>query len=106
MLLIVRCTSNQSLRKDIGRDEKVLNDHDLTVVVRKKKGRTKGWTKLRSTRGAAGAINLDWNAQERTLTCRVVTRQGNKPHELLGDFTRYLMVRHPKVIQALAVFPH
>jgi hypothetical protein len=105
MLLIIRCTSNQSLRKDIGHDEKILNDHGLTVATRKKKGRSKGWTKLKSTRGAAGAINLEWNAQERMLTCRVVTRQRNKPHELLGDFTRYLLVRHRGRIQTLAVFP-
>lgn len=104
MLIIVRCAPGPSLRKRIGDDGVNLSKHRLTVIREKKMGRSHGWSKVKSKNGAAGAINFDWSAPERTLTCRVVTR-GGKPHKLMADFTRYLLARYSTRIQSLTVFP-
>ncbi len=104
MLIIVRCTPGPSLRRRIGDDEAHLSKNHLTLIREKKMGRAHGWSKVKSNNGAAGAINFDWSAQERTLTCRVVTR-GGKPHEVMADFTRYLLARYSSRIQTLTVFP-
>ena len=39
-------------------------------------------------------INLEWHGRSGTLICRVVTKFGNKPNSIVGDFIDYLLARH------------
>ena len=56
-----------------------LEDHFLKVTEQKRIGRSRGWTKVRSTEPTRHrAINLEWDADTNVLVSRVVTRgQGN-----------------------------
>ena len=50
-----------------------------------------------------GAINLEWHARSSTLICRVVTKLGNKPNSIIGDFVDYLLARHQSRILAIHI---
>ena len=67
-------------------------------------GRKHGWAKIRSSReDVPGAINLEWHARSGTLICRVVTKFGNKPSSIIGDFVDYLLARHQSRILAIHI---
>jgi hypothetical protein len=89
----VLCKGSKSLREAIVTDKK-LEGYRLDLVQSKNPHRSPGWAKVRSLEGEPGAINFDWSASSRTLTCRVVTRHGNKPNNIVGDFIAYLLARH------------
>jgi hypothetical protein len=88
----VLCKGNESLRKAIANDGR-LDDYRLRLVHSKRKDRSPGWAKVRSSEGDPGAINLVWSASSHTLTCRVVTKHGNRPYNIVGDFISYLLAR-------------
>ena len=46
-----------------------------------------------------------WNGtrRSRTLICRVVTKLGNKPNSIIGDFVDYLLARHQSRILAIHI---
>jgi hypothetical protein len=50
-----------------------------------------------------GAINLEWHSRSGTLICRVVTKSGNKPNSIIGDFIDYLLARHQSRILAIHI---
>ena len=72
-------------------------------VWHKQPGRPHGWAKIHSARDVHGAINLEWHARSRTLICRVVTKLGNKPNSIIGDFVDYLLARHQSRILAIHI---
>jgi|ERR1039458_6329310 hypothetical protein len=88
----VLCKGSKSLRDAISNDAK-LEDYRLSLVQSKRQHRYPGWAKVRSSEGEPGAINLVWSGSSRTLTCRVVTRHGNRPYNIVGDFIAYLLAR-------------
>jgi hypothetical protein len=75
---------------------KIMSDPQLE----KKFGSIKIW---HSARDVHGAINLEWHARSRTLICRVVTKLGNKPNSIIGDFVDYLLARHQSRILAIHI---
>jgi hypothetical protein len=104
VVIYVMAKPNQSsLREHIGDD---LNAWDrgygLEVVSERTRGRQKGWSKLNKP-GAAGALNIEWDADAKTLVVRAVTRAGNKPNELIGTFINYLLGVHAKRISSIAI---
>ena len=66
-------------------------------------GRPHGWAKIHSSREVHGAINLEWHSRSGTLICRVVTKSGNKPNSIIGDFIDYLLARHQSRILAIHI---
>ena len=68
-------------------------------------GRPHGWAKIHSAREAHGVINLEWHSRTGVLICRVVTKLGNKPNSIIGDFIDYLLARHPRRILAIHIMP-
>jgi hypothetical protein len=94
-----------SLRERIGNDEK-LEAWRLRVIRRHKQGRKPGWAKIGSTEAEVrGTINVVWDGSARILTCRVVSKMGNKPSQLIGDFMAYLIERHRRTIRTVNLFP-
>ncbi len=98
----VVCRGRKSLREEI-KDDRRLNEYGLEVVECKRSGRNPGWTKLRSTVGASGAINIEWRESSRTLTCRVVRRNRASSDNVVGDFVRYVLARYRKRIVAVLI---
>ena len=87
--------------------EKIMNDSqlgrfDLIPTEHMRPGRPHGWAKIHSET-AHGAINLEWHARSGTLICRVVTKSGNKPNSIIGDFIDYLLARHQSRILAVHI---
>lgn len=103
-LIQVIAKNGGSLRDKIVKDPK-LADYSLRTVEKKRPGRQAGWSKLVSTRGLTGAINLQWHFACKLLICRVVNRKGGKPGSITGDFVDYLFTQHRSRIQAIQIVP-
>jgi len=87
--------------------EKIMNDSQLKQfklipTEHQRPGRPHGWAKIHSET-AHGAINLEWHARSCTLICRVVTKLGNKPNSIIGDFVDYLLARQQRRILAVHI---
>ncbi|HSW38739.1 MAG TPA: hypothetical protein VLL97_04535 [Acidobacteriota bacterium] len=105
MLVQVVCQRGPSMRDAIARNSK-LEDHCLKVTEQRRHGRSRGWTKVRSTEaGRHGAINLEWDADTNILISRVVTRGRGKANLIIGDFVDFLLSRFPARIQAINIIP-
>jgi hypothetical protein len=90
-----------SLRDKIMSDPK-LEKFGLIPSEHKRPGRSHGWAKIHATE-AHGAINLEWHGSTGVLICRVVTKLGNKPHSIIGNFIDYLLARHQGRILAIYI---
>src|SRR4026209_2063709 len=99
----VSATGTGSLRNKIMSDPQLEKKFGFIKVWHKQPGRPHGWAKIHSARDVHGAINLEWHARSRTLICRVVTKLGNKPNSIIGDFVDYLLARHQSRILAIHI---
>jgi len=99
----VIATGRGSLRSQIMRDPQLEKKFGFIKVWSKQPGRPHGWAKIHSDRDAYGAINLEWHGRSNTLICRVVTKLGNKPNSIIGDFIDYLLARHQSRIFAIHI---
>ena len=84
-------------------NDKKLQRFELVVTEQKRPTRAPGWAKLHMP-GHPGAINIEWHAASRTLTCRIVTR-GGRPDAIVGAFTRYLIARLSRQIHLIQIIP-
>jgi hypothetical protein len=98
----VICRGPGSLREAISQDKK-LDDYRLKLVHSKRQNRSPGWAKVKSSSGDPGALNFDWDASSKILTCRAVTKRKKKPYNVVGDFVAYLMARHEKRLVTIVV---
>jgi hypothetical protein len=104
-LVQVVCTRGPSLREAIVKNPRILRSH-LRVVRQKQPGRPRGWAKIVSTEpDRPGAINVEWDANTSILLCRVVTKGGNRPNLVIGDFVDYLLGRFKRRIEAINIIP-
>lgn len=103
-LIQVFCSGKGSLRETIANDAKIEN-FNLTVSKIKSNNKTGGWSKIHSTIGEYGAINIEWDANTNMLSCRVITKQGGNPSEIISHFTNYLLSKHKKRIEFINILP-
>ncbi len=99
----VIATGRGSLRSQITRDPQLEKKFGFIKAWSKQPGRPHGWAKIHSARDLHGAINLEWHGRSNTLICRVVTKLGNKPNSIIGDFIDYLLARHQSRILAIHI---
>jgi hypothetical protein len=102
----VICTSGPSLRALIADQAR---SSDAWLVSEKSVGRNPGWMMVKSTeRGIWGALNISWDTQTRTLTCRVVNKRYGPPHGIIGRFVAFLLEhdrkRKRKRIKLISIF--
>ncbi len=102
-LIHVVSNRNDSLRKKIASDPR-LSRYKLSVVKQKRIGRSPGWLTLHSTY-SYGAIKVEWVDSSRTLLFRIVTRRKGKPHDIVGDFIRYIVARFRRRIETITIVP-
>lgn len=95
---------NESLRDRIVNDS-ALQKHELRVGIEKKKGRNRGWAKIRGARDMQGALNLEWHASTRTLIGRIVNRGDGCPALLAAHFIRYLLSGYRDEIISIHIWP-
>lgn len=101
-ILHVLSRRRRSLRDAILSDARI-SKFGLKVSEQKRPTRSPGWSKLHSTTGADGAINIQWLGEAQMLLCRVVTRGGGDPAPIVGDLVRYLLARHRRSIISINV---
>jgi hypothetical protein len=94
-------TGRGSLRNKIMSDRQ-LKKFELIPTEHFRAGRPHGWAKIHSAE-AHGVINLEWHSRTGVLICRVVTKLGNKPNSIIGDFIDYLLARHQSRILAVHI---
>ena len=102
-LIQVITTGQGSLRSKIMSDPQLEKKFNFIKVWAKQPGRPHGWAKIHSGRDLHGAINLEWHGRSGTLICRVVTKFGNKPNSIIGDFIDYLLARHQTRILSIHI---
>ena len=95
-------TGRGSLRNKIMSDPQ-LKKFELIPTEHFRAGRPHGWAKIHSAREAHGVINLEWHSRTGVLICRVVTKLGNKPNSIIGDFIDYLLARYQSRILAIYI---
>ena len=105
MQTVIQVMTNepQSMRRKIMNDPQLEKKFGFIKAWSKQPGRSHGWAKIHSAHDAHGAINLEWHSRSRTLICRVVTKLGNKPNSIIGDFIDYLLARHQSRILAIHI---
>jgi hypothetical protein len=103
-VLMVACSGGPSLRDKIAKDAKI-EQFGLQVMEQRRPGRASGWTKVHSSEGEYGAINIQWHPAASMLSCRVVTRKPGKPDRIIGAFVTYLLARHRRQIFAINIYP-
>jgi hypothetical protein len=101
----VICTRGKSLRTLIGDQERKLETYALTLVAEKNNRRNPGWMKIKcTTPGSRGALNISWDVDTQTLTCRVVNRGAGRPNLIIGNFVDFLLRYHSKRIKLVSIF--
>ena len=96
-------TGRGSLRNKIMSDPQLEKKFGLVPTEHFRAGRPHGWAKIHSAGEAHGVINLEWHSRTSVLICRVVTKLGNKPNSIIGDFIDYLLARHQSRILAIYI---
>lgn len=93
----------RSLRETVVADlNKYEYDGCWNVVLQHKKGRSKGWAKIKR-KDSYGCLNIDWDADAKTLIGRAVSKGGNHPNDLVGAFVSYLLCWHRQRINSITV---
>ncbi|MEY2528880.1 MAG: hypothetical protein QOJ05_970 [Verrucomicrobiota bacterium] len=101
-VIMVVTTGRGSLRNKIMSDSQLEKKFNLIPTEHFRAGRPHGWAKIHSQE-AHGVINLEWHSRTGVLICRVVTKLGNKPNSIIGDFIDYLLARHQSRILAIHI---
>jgi hypothetical protein len=105
LLVQVVCKKGPSLRERISNDKK-WGEFEFEVGEQERKGRARGWTKIRSTLPDRwGALNLAWDAGAAVLICRIVNRRQGTPNKIVSDLVDYLFERRRRRIQAINIYP-
>ena len=105
VLVQVVCKRGPSMRDAVANSPQLKN-HNLQVIEKKRPGRSRGWTKVRSTEPRRhGAINVEWDADTNILVSRVITKGRGKPNLIIGDFVDFLLRRFSSRIQAINIIP-
>jgi hypothetical protein len=100
----VICTGGTSLRKLIGDHDSRLEEFRLTLVAEKNARRNPGWMKIKGQAGIWGALNISWDTDTKTLTCRVVNKRYARPHEIIGRFVDFLLCYYSGRIKVISIF--
>ena len=101
-ILHVMAKGRRSMRDAIIND-KQLEKFNLTVSEQKRPTRSPGWSKLHSTQGYDGAVNIQWIDEANMLLCRIVTKGDGDPSGIAGDLLRYLLARRKSQITSITI---
>jgi len=93
----------ESLRRELNDTlsrvgERTKPKHPVRLNKEWKRDRPDGWSSIRSTNGGKGSLKYRWNPQLRILECWAVTKAGNRPSQLIGEFVEMILsTQKPRV---------
>ena|SRR2546425_256852 len=106
----VVCGKGPSLRDllndRLGRDRRRLEDrakYPVRLKRERKVDRRHGWSWVQSRNRARGVVRYRWNSQLKILECWAVTRAGNRPSQLIGEFVETLLDAKPGRIKSIHI---
>jgi hypothetical protein len=76
---------NAKLTRDRRRPDDSAKD-PVRLKRQKNRDRRRGWSWVHSRKRGRGAVRYRWNPRLRILECWAVTRHGNRPSQLVGEF--------------------
>ena len=86
----LRESLNNDLDKDKGRPEGRMK-YPVRLQKEHKIDRSPGWSWVHSRQGGKGAIKYRWNPHLMILECWAVTKMGNRPSQLIGEFVESVL---------------
>jgi hypothetical protein len=84
----------ESLNLHLSKDRSRSNEKAKFPVCLKKAhavDRPEGWSSIRSRYYVKGAVRYRWNNQLKILECWAVTKGGNRPFRLMGEFVESIL---------------
>jgi hypothetical protein len=98
----LRGSLNKDLDVDWSRDgEKAY--YPVKLVKQKKEGRPEGWSWVRSRYEGKGAVRYRWNTQLKILECWAVTKGGNRPFQIIGEFVETVLNSQKHKVKSIHV---
>lgn len=91
---------NESLAKDNARRTPM---QPVSLEQQKKSDRKGGWSWIHSRNGGKGSLKYRWNGQLKILECWAVTKSGNRPSQLIGEFVETLLNSQKKRIRSIHI---
>src|SRR5881227_1660452 len=79
----LRHALNTDLARDKGRAKKRF---PVELAKHHKADRSPGWSWVHSGNGGKGSIRYQWNRDLNILECWAITKGGNRPSQLMGEF--------------------
>jgi hypothetical protein len=112
MQKVIHVFSKQSASlREIIVNHPMLSEYGLKVKYSRLSQRSQGWAKLESLepsttpRDYPGVIMISWDAQSRTLTCRVNTHTRGPQFDLIGSFINFLLAALSRKIVDIRIQP-
>jgi hypothetical protein len=78
-----------ALNADLARDNERPEDKkrfQMTLARQRKVTRSPGWSLVHSLNDGKGSIRYQWNRELNILECWAVTKGGNRPSQVIGEF--------------------
>lgn len=95
-----------SLNDDLARDRERADDRAKYPVRLQKElsqTRSEGWSWVHSRNSAKGAVRYRWNSQLKILECWAVTKGGNRPFQLIGEFVESVLHSQGKKVRSIHI---
>lgn len=96
----LRDSLNNDLTKDRGRKNK---RYPVQLQQERKIDRPEGWSWVHSRNGGKGAVRYRWNAQLQILECWAVTKEGNRPSQLIGEFVESVLNSQRRKVKSIHI---
>ena len=98
----LRARMNARLKKD--RKRTTERAHSPLILKRHRKSdRRPGWSSAHSRNGGRGAVRYRWNARLKILECWAVTRGGNRPSQIIGEFVETVLDYSNRKIKSIHI---
>jgi len=96
----LRDSLNNDLTKDRARKNK---KYPIQLQRERKIDRHEGWSWVHSRNGGSGAVRYRWNSQLQILECWAVTRGGNRPSQLIGEFVASILNSQRRKVKSIHI---
>jgi hypothetical protein len=93
-----------SLNNDLTKDRtRKTNRYPVRLQQQQKIDRPEGWSWVHSRSGGKGAVRYRWNSQLQILECWAVTKGGNRPSQLIGEFVESVLNSQRRGVKSIHI---
>jgi hypothetical protein len=77
--------------------------YQVRLKRRQKHDRRSGWSWVHSRGGGKGVVRYRWNPRLKILECWAVTKVGNRPSQIIGEFVETLLDSQRVAIKSIHI---